>query len=120
MKQSLFDKVIQSLQQAESHNSSLMVKPEVILWPDPENQWESVIPVLQKRLPQLLIYGEYDPDEKQGPAIWLKHLISNLDDGVRLNIRPDSKSNLPGYYFSEIRDNDKHIPLAEKRAAWEN
>jgi len=85
MKQSLFDKVIQSLQQAESHNSSLMVKPEVILWPDPENQWESVITVLQKRLPQLLIYGEYDPDKKQGPAIWLKCMISGILPGVDWN-----------------------------------
>lgn len=82
MKQSLFDKVIQSLKQAESHNSSVMVKPEVILWPDPENQWESVITVLQKRLPQLLIYGNYVPDRKQGPAIWLKCMISGVLPGV--------------------------------------
>jgi hypothetical protein len=133
---SICDKVIQSLQQAESHNSSVMVKPEVILWPDPENQWESVITVLQKRLPQLLIYGEYDPDKKQGPAIWLKRIISNLDDGVRLNIRPfmeadvlrknpnikwgvDRGKNPPGSPWGEIRDNDKHLSLAEKRAARE-
>ena len=55
MANSLYDKVIEALQQAEKHNSSIMVKPEVILWPDPEKQWTKVIPVLQKDFPQIKI-----------------------------------------------------------------
>ena len=43
MNQSIYDKVIQAVKQAENHNSNLMVKPEVILWPDPENQWMDVM-----------------------------------------------------------------------------
>ena len=35
MAHSIYDKVIQALQKAEQHNSNIMVKPEVILWPDP-------------------------------------------------------------------------------------
>ena len=31
----LYDKVVHALKQAEQHNSNIMVKPEVILWPDP-------------------------------------------------------------------------------------
>jgi hypothetical protein len=61
----------------------------------------------------------------------------DLNDGVRLNIRPfilaevfkkkpnikwgvDRGKNPPGSPWGEIRDNDKHLTLAEKRAAREN
>ena len=43
MAKSIYDKVVNALKQAENHNSNVMVKPEVILWPDPENQWCDVI-----------------------------------------------------------------------------
>jgi hypothetical protein len=78
MTYSIYDKVIQALAQAENHNSHLMVKPEVILWLDPDNQWGDVMPVLQSALPQLLILGNYDPLSKTGPAIWLKCMIARL------------------------------------------
>ena len=78
MTSSIFDKVVQALKQAENHNSSLMVRPEVILWPDPENQWEEVIAVLQKEIPQLIIYGDYNPARRQGPSIWIKCMVANL------------------------------------------
>lgn len=76
MKFSIYDKVVAALKQAKQHNSNIMVMPEVILWPDPEMQWSSVIPDLQKTFPALLIYGPYDSIKKQGPAIWLKCMIA--------------------------------------------
>ncbi len=76
MNESIFDKVVQSLSQAARHNSSIMVQPEVVLWPDPDRQWEAVIPVLQEKIPSLLVFGTYDPEKRQGPAIWLKCMIS--------------------------------------------
>lgn len=75
---SIYDKVKLALRQAENHNSSVMVKPEVILWPDPENQWSEVMDVLQQEMPQLLIYGPYNLLKKQGPAIWLKCMIAKV------------------------------------------
>ena len=61
----------------------------------------------------------------------------DLNDGVRLNIRPfitaevlkkkpnikwgvDRGKNPPGIAWGEIRDNDKHLTLAEKRTARDN
>ena len=78
MAESIYDKVVQALTQAENHNSNLMVKPEVILWPDPESQWVDVMDVLQENMPQLLTYGSYNPAKKQGPAIWLKCMIAKM------------------------------------------
>jgi hypothetical protein len=76
MKFSIYEKVVAALRQAGQHNSNIMVRPEVILWPDPEMQWSSVIPDLQKTFPALLIYGSYDSIKKQGPAIWLKCMVA--------------------------------------------
>src|ERR1039458_10314907 len=78
MKNSLHHKLLQALKQAENHNSSIMVKPEVILWPDPENQWSEVIPLLQESHPNLIVYGKYSPEKKQGPTIWLKCMVAKL------------------------------------------
>lgn len=53
-------------------NSSVGVGVAAILWPDKDRQWLPVLPVLQRLLPQLLTLGEYDPEKRSGPAIWLK------------------------------------------------
>jgi hypothetical protein len=45
MKATLHNKLLDSLQKASQHNSQIMVRPEVILWPDPERQWEAVIQI---------------------------------------------------------------------------
>jgi hypothetical protein len=55
-----------------------MVRPEVILWPDPERQWEEVIVSVQKTYPALLIFGTYIRDKNQGPAIWIKCMVARL------------------------------------------
>lgn len=78
MSESIYHKVRHALKQAENHNSNIMVRPEVILWPDPENQWKEVIDVLQNDLPQLLIYGCYEPSKKQGPSIWIKCMVARM------------------------------------------
>jgi hypothetical protein len=78
MKATLHNKLLDSLQKASQHNSQIMVRPEVILWPDPERQWEAVIQILQEKLPALLILGDYDPIKRQGPSIWLKCMVAKM------------------------------------------
>lgn len=101
MNKSIFDSVIHALQQAAKHNSHIMVKPEVILWPDYERQWQDVIPDLQATLPQLLVYGPYEPAKKQGPSIWIKWMVG------RLLPEPDWPANVtPIIYLPGISKND--------------
>lgn len=78
------------------------------------------------------IFVRWKPLEQQ-PIGW----EPDLNDGVRLNIRPfieadvlrkkpnikwgiDRGKNPKGSYWGEVRDNDKHLSLEEKRAAREN
>jgi hypothetical protein len=117
MKYSLYDKVLHALKQAENHNSQLMVKPEVILWPDPENQWSEVIEVLQESIPQLLIYGNYEPSKKQGPAIWLKCMIAKALPDVNWDADAIPIIYLPGVAKSDLRNVENAVfnfqPLLE-------
>ncbi len=104
MAKSIYDKVIEALKQAESHNSSVMVSPEVILWPDPERQWAEVIVVLQETIPHLLIYGNYEPDKKQGPSIWLKCMVAKVIPEANWEGAAIPIIYLPGVAKSDLRD----------------
>ncbi len=64
-----------SLIAAGRYNSEDVVRPAAILWTDADHQWQPVIRQLQMLLPELFILGEYQPDKKTGPAIWLRCII---------------------------------------------
>ena len=117
MANSICDKVVQALKQAENHNSNVMVKPEVILWPDPENQWCDVIEVLQENIPHLLIYGSFDPAKKQGPAIWLKCMMAKVLSEAQWNADTIPIIYLPGVSKSDLRNVENAVsnlqPLLE-------
>ncbi len=49
--------------------------PAVIVWTDPKGQWRSLVPTLLASIPELLVYGDYNPDLRTGPAIWLRCMI---------------------------------------------
>ena len=106
---SLRDKIVRSLKDAGAHNQQIMVAPCVILWPDPEMQWESIIEKLQESLPYLLVFGDYDPGKKTGPAIWLKCMVDrNLPDADW------SESEVPVIYLPGISRRDlKNVGEAE-------
>ena len=117
MAYSIYDKVVHALKQAENHNSNVMVKPEVILWPDPENQWIDVIEVLQESIPHLLIYGSYDPAKKQGPAIWLKCMMAKVLPEADWDADTIPIIYLPGVAKSDLRNVENAVfnfqPLLE-------
>ncbi len=101
---SILDKVLQTLKQEEQHNSSIMVKPEVILWPDPDRQWTAVIPILQATLPQMLVYGPYDHAIKLGPSFW--NIRDDRHDGFSalLNYHIFTKENLSKLIYTYLGD----------------
>ena len=70
------DCVIQSLAEAARHQPGAEERPAAILWTDAKGEWRSLMPKLRERLPELLIYGEYDAAAHTGPAIWLRCVIT--------------------------------------------
>ena len=75
MSETLLDHVRTSLLRAAHYNSSDAVRPAAILWADPAGQWKPIIALLRQFMPQLLTLGDYVPEMKQGPAIWLRTVI---------------------------------------------
>ncbi|WP_040479453.1 BREX-1 system phosphatase PglZ type B [Mariniradius saccharolyticus] len=103
MSERLSDKVIRALSWTAQHNSSLMEKPEVILWPDPERVWEEVIILLQEKLPGLLNYGKFQPERKTGPAIWIKCMVARLLPEADWDAESTPIIYLPGVSKADLR-----------------
>ncbi|MFH0961043.1 MAG: BREX-1 system phosphatase PglZ type B [Pseudomonadota bacterium] len=67
--------VLSSLKKAGRYNRSDVVSPTAILWTDSDAQWEPLVAQLRPLMPELMILGEYNPNEKTGPAIWIRCVI---------------------------------------------
>jgi hypothetical protein len=49
--------------------------PVAIVWTDATGEWCSLAPVLRTTMPEFFTWGEYRPEERMGPAIWLKCIV---------------------------------------------
>jgi len=72
----VLDHLLKAVRDAAVFNPEVQVAPACILWPDRDHQWEAVIPVLQAELPELMILGDYAPEKRIGPAIWLRWVLA--------------------------------------------
>lgn len=50
-------------------------RPAAILWTDKDGQWLPLVGVLARMLPQLFQRGDYHPEERKGPVIWLRCVV---------------------------------------------
>ena len=111
------EKLIELLRNSAVYNPDTQSAPVCILWPDKESQFESIIKELQAHLPELFILGEYAPESKTGPAIWLRCVLSNKIEDIELPKELIPILYLPGVGRQDLRavescpDNLK--PLAE-------
>ena len=64
-----------SLEAASAGNPNDAEPPAAVLWTDRDSRWRPIVPRLRTLIPQLLALGEYDPEERTGPAIWLRCVI---------------------------------------------
>ena len=71
-----------SLEAAADHNPNDAVQPAAILWTDPDARWQPIIPQLLPLMPHLLVLGEYEPENRSGPAIWLRCVIERALEGI--------------------------------------
>jgi len=74
----LIDYLIRQLRDSANYNSAVQIKPAAILWTDYDCQWQSAMPAIKQYLPELLELGDYKPEERTGPAIWIKCAIAGV------------------------------------------
>jgi hypothetical protein len=89
------------LAKAAAGNSHAAAPAVAVLWTDKERQWESALPRLRQVLPQMLVLGEYQAEQRTGPAIWLKCAMAGLLPEVQIQGVPVVY--LPGISRAELR-----------------
>jgi hypothetical protein len=67
---------------AHAYAAGDQVAPCVVLWPDPEKLWESIVPELQALIPELFVLGAYTAEKRTGPALWLRCIEARVVDGA--------------------------------------
>ncbi len=104
--------------QAKRFNPTLEAAPVAILWTDEKREWESVLPRIKEALPELFSLGDYAPDERTGPGVWLRMVA----DGHAGKVSPGETAilYLPGVGNGQLRtdlrglkDDPQLAPLAE-------
>lgn len=113
----VLDHFLKAVRDAAVFNPEVQVAPACILWPDRDRQWEAVIPVLQAELSELMILGDYVPEKRIGPAIWLRCVIAGRAEDVSLPKDRTPIFYLPGVSRQDLRAVEScpdHLkPLAE-------
>lgn len=90
-----------ALKSVAKGNSHTATPAAAVLWPDKESQWQVAIPALKKLMPSLCVLGQYDPDQRSGPAVWLKCAIAGLIPELQFDGVPVIY--LPGVSRAELR-----------------
>ena len=67
--------LIKQLRAASYHNSSNVVAPLAVLWPDENNEWRDVVMLVREHLPVLTL-GDFDPKNMTGPAAWIRCMLA--------------------------------------------
>jgi len=120
----LIDLLAQEVRASAAYNSNVQAAPNVILWTDKLRQWESALPMLQAALPELIVLGNYAPERKTGPAIWIKCVVEGVLPDVELPVGRTPIVYLPGFERRDLRAiaacPDSLKPLAELqyRGCW--
>ena len=99
----LLDALETAFARAATYNERSRVAPSAILWPDAKEEWTRLLPRLREAFPQLLTLGDYSPDEKTGPAIWIKCMIARTLPGADWPEEAVPIIYLPGVSRRDIR-----------------
>jgi hypothetical protein len=88
--------LIARIKDAASFTPGDQSAPCAILWTDPERLWEPVLADLKPVVPELFVYGTYSPEERSGPAVWLRCVEARAVE-TRL-----SKDDVPIFYLPGV------------------
>ena len=81
MNETLGQHVVAALRAANAYAAGDQVAPCVVLWPDPDRLWESVMQELQPMMPELFLLGSYAPENRTGPTLWLRCIEARVVGG---------------------------------------
>lgn len=92
-------------------------RPAAILWTDPKAEWRSLVQVMQTRVEELLVLGDYAPEQRTGPSVWIRCLVDRVLDEPNLPGDRAPIVYLPGVARQDLRAGeecrDELKPLVE-------
>lgn len=91
-----------SIEAASAHNPNDAAPPAAVLWTDRDAQWQPVVASLRRLMPQLLTLGEYDPEQRIGPSVWLRCVIERALDAPEIPGATTPIIYLPGVGRQEL------------------
>ena len=101
--------------------------PAAILWTDPGAEWRVLLREALSCIPELLVLGDYSPDDRTGPAIWLRCVVDGTIETPGLPADTIPILYLPGVERGELRAGedcpDRLKPLVElmyRGVLWHN
>ncbi len=86
-------------------------RPVAVLWTDPKGEWRPLVEMLRTRLDELLVFGDFAPDARCGPAIWIRCLVDGALDQPSLPGGRAPVVYLPGVSRQELRAGEECRPL---------
>ena len=101
MSVTVLDRLAELLAKAPAGNSHTAATAAAVLWTDKERQWEGAIGQLRQAMPRLLTLGDFNIEQRSGPAIWLKCAIAGSLPAVQFEGVPVVY--LPGVSRAELR-----------------
>lgn len=100
--ETVLDRLTESLR-AKGAPLEGQASPAAILWTDPKEEWRPLMGLLLERLPEFLVLGDYHPEARTGPAVWVRCVVDRtLDDPVLPGDRPPIVC-LPGVGRQQLR-----------------
>ncbi len=99
----VIEALARSLESATKYNPNDVVRPAAVLWTDHDSQWQPIIPQLRRLMPQLLTFGEYELDQRTGPAIWLRCVVDSALEHPKVSDGTAPIIYLPGVSRQELR-----------------
>jgi hypothetical protein len=116
-KHTIYAALVKAIKASAVYNRDIQVAPACVLWPDRDRQWEAVIPLLQSALTELFVLGDYAPERRIGPAIWLRCVMAGKIEGVSFPAGSTPIIYLPGVSRQDLRAiescSEQLKPLAE-------
>ena len=101
MSVTVLDRLAELLAKAPAGNSHTAATAVAVLWTDKERQWEGAIWLMRQAMPWLLTLGDFNIEQRSGPAIWLKCAIAGLIPEVEVTGVPVVY--LPGVSRADLR-----------------
>lgn len=84
-----------------------------VLWTDPKREWQGLVELLLARVEELLVLGEYQPEARTGPAIWLRCVVDRALDSLRLPEERTPILYLPGVARQQLRAGQECPPACQ-------